>query len=141
MTGRPTPGAPETSERLAKQKQKDTKPELLVRRIVHELGHRFRVLNRDLPGSPDLANRKRGWAVFVHGCYWHGHVGCSRATVPKSNREWWVAKFEDNRRRDLRKADQLRALGFRVLVVWECELNDLNALRARIAGLLDYVQS
>jgi DNA mismatch endonuclease (patch repair protein) len=110
---------------------------LIVRRVVHSLGHRFRIHNRDLPGSPDLANRRRGWAIFVHGCYWHGHEGCPRATVPKTNSDWWIEKFADNRRRDIRKEALLREMGVRVIVVWECELADLDALRARVAQALD----
>jgi DNA mismatch endonuclease (patch repair protein) len=137
MARRPPPGSLETSRRLAKQKQSDTRPELIVRRVVHSLGHRFRIHNRDLPGSPDLANRRRGWAIFVHGCYWHGHEGCPRATVPKTNSDWWIEKFADNRRRDIRKEALLREMGVRVIVVWECELADLDALRARVAQALD----
>jgi DNA mismatch endonuclease, patch repair protein len=117
---------------MRRQRQRDTSPELLTRRLIHSLGHRFRIHNRDLPGSPDLANRARRWAVFVHGCYWHQHPGCPRATVPKRNREFWTQKFQDNRQRDLRKEQQLRDLGFSVLTVWECETEDLDALRGRL---------
>ena len=84
---------PETSARLARIPQKQTKPELIVRRELHRAGKRFRVKNRDLPGNPDIANRNRRWAIFVHGCFWHHHKGCYRATVPKRNREFWVSKF------------------------------------------------
>lgn len=76
-----------------------------------------------LPGTPDLVNRRRGWAVFVHGCYWHGHLGCKRATVPKRNAEFWTEKIAANRRRDEAKIAALRALGFEVFVVWECEID------------------
>lgn len=132
MSGRPKPSDPSVSKRLAKQKQKNTEPELVVRRLLHQLGHRFRLSNRDLPGSPDIANRSKKWAVFVHGCYWHAHEGCPRATVPKSNRQWWLEKFAANRERDRRKETQLRDLGFRVVVVWECELAYEAALVARL---------
>ena len=117
---------------MKRQRRRNTRPEILVRRLLHRLGHRFRIGNRDLPGSPDLANRTRRWALFVHGCYWHQHPGCPRATVPRRNREWWLGKFEDNRRRDRRKEEQLRDAGFRVLVVWECETRDLEGLGARL---------
>jgi DNA mismatch endonuclease (patch repair protein) len=111
-----------TSLRLSKIRQKDTAPELAVRVILSAIGVRYRVRNRDLPGSPDIANRTARWAVFVHGCYWHSHRGCSRATVPKRNREFWVAKFAANVKRDADAVAALRRRGFRVAVVWECEI-------------------
>src|SRR5690606_627587 len=95
---------PETSARLGRIRQRDTSAELAVRRIVHSLGHRYRVSNRDLPGSPGLANRSRRWAIFVHGCFWHRHSRCSRATLPKRDRRFWVAKFAANAARDRRSA-------------------------------------
>lgn len=122
-----------TSQRLGRIRQAETSAELAVRRTIHGLGLHFRTSNRDLPGSPDIANRSRRWAVFVHGCYWHSHEGCARATVPKRNRDFWVAKFAANRARDARVQDELRHLGFRVVVVWECELTDLPALSRRLA--------
>lgn len=111
-----------TSARLGRVRQHGTDPELAVRAMVSALGHRYRTHNRDLPGSPDLANRTRRWAVFVHGCYWHSHQGCRRATVPKNNRAFWEAKFAANRARDARALRALRRAGYRVAVVWECEL-------------------
>lgn len=128
---------PETSARLARIRQKNTSPELAVRRVLHELGLRFRVTNRDLPGSPDIANRRNRWAVFVHGCFWHRHAGCSRATTPKRNRSFWLAKFEANQRRDRRVARQLRALGYRVVTVWECQTPESDRMKARLARLLE----
>ncbi len=123
---------PPTSQRLASQKRRDTVPELAIRSVVHGLGYRYRVSNRDLPGSPDLANRRRRWVVFVHGCFWHAHPGCERATVPKRNRAWWMEKFEANRARDRGKERQLRALGYRVIVIWECEIEGGEELVSRI---------
>ena len=117
---------------MSRQRQKDTKPEILVRRLLHRLGHRFRVGNRDLPGSPDAANRSRRWAVFVHGCYWHAHEGCPRHTIPKRNREFWMEKFRANRERDQRVAGELEADGYTVLTVWECETQDLDAVEERL---------
>jgi len=114
------------------QRRADTAPERIVRQVLAALGHRFRLANRDLPGSPDVANRSRKWAVFVHGCFWHQHPGCPRATVPKRNRAWWLEKFRDNRRRDDRKVEALEALGFRVLTVWECQTADERALGHRL---------
>lgn len=125
-----------TSARLARIPRADTGPELAVRRIVSRLGHRYRTGNRDLPGSPDLANRRAGWAIFVHGCFWHAHSACSRATVPKRNREFWIEKLGKNRARDVRVAAELEARGFAVLTLWECELANESTLRRRLRSFL-----
>jgi DNA mismatch endonuclease (patch repair protein) len=90
---------------------------------------RYRRAPRDLPGTPDFANKKKRWAIFVNGCFWHHHASCRRATVPTRNRVFWKTKFADNKRRDKAKIAALKALGFSVLVVWECET--MNALRLR----------
>lgn len=123
---------PETSKRLGRIRQKDTDVELAVRKLLHAMGVRFRVGNRDLPGSPDIANRSARWAIFVHGCFWHSHPGCARATVPKRNRAFWEAKFAANRARDARVVRELRRLGFRTLVVWECDAKRVVALQRRL---------
>ena len=115
---------PETSSRLAKIPQRNTSIEKLVRRYLHRLGLRFRISNRDLPGSPDIANRTRRWAVFVHGCFWHHHGGCKRATIPKRNRAFWVRKFRANQERDQRAVQQLERSGFTCVVLWECEIKE-----------------
>lgn len=120
---------PETSARLARIRQARTKPEILVRRELHRSGIRYRVRNRDLPGNPDIANRKRRWAIFVHGCFWHHHEGCKRATIPKRNREFWLSKFSTNRQRDQRAASALVERGFHVITLWECEAENPNTLR------------
>lgn len=111
----------QTSARMKRIRRADTKPELLVRKWLAAHGFRFRVKNRDLPGSPDIVNRKKRWAVFVHGCFWHGHDGCSKATIPKKNTEFWTQKILSNKRRDTLKESQLRGVGFTVHVVWQCE--------------------
>jgi DNA mismatch endonuclease (patch repair protein) len=121
-----------TSARLGRVRQAGTAPELVVRRALNALGVRFRVRNRDLPGAPDIANRSRRWAIWVHGCFWHAHQGCPRATVPKRNRDFWLGKFEANRSRDLRVAGELNEMGFQTIVVWECETRDAHRLRARL---------
>lgn len=126
----------ETSRRMGRVRQQDTAGELRVRKVLSGLGTRYRVRNRDLPGSPDIANRSRWWAIFVHGCYWHHHKGCPRATVPKRNRDWWLAKFARNAERDARNVEALRDLRFEVLVVWECETQDLKELTARLGNWL-----
>ena len=126
-----------TSARLGRIRQKDTAAEQAVRRMLHRLGLRFRIRNRDLPGAPDVANRSGRWAIFVHGCFWHSHAGCKRATVPRRNREFWLAKFSANRARDARALRELRRLGYRAVVVWECEAEKrADRLVRRLARLL-----
>jgi len=123
---------PATSARLARIRQHGTKPELIVRTILKQLGIRYRTANRSLPGSPDLANRTRRWAIFVNGCFWHHHKGCRRATTPKRNRQFWTEKFHLNRIRDAKAVRALRHRGFQVLLLWECETLDQHVLAARI---------
>ena len=109
-----------TSLRMAGIRQKSTRPELVVGKLLRALGRRYRLITRDLPGSPDFAHRRARWALFVHGCFWHRH-GCSATTTPTRNREFWEAKFARNQARDARAIEELRAGGYRVIVVWECE--------------------
>lgn len=116
-------------------KTKDTGPERAVRSLLHRLGYRFRLHRRDLPGTPDIVLPGRRVAIFVHGCYWHGH-GCRIGRLPKSRLDYWQAKIEANRQRDDRKADSLAALGWRVLVVWQCELKDEAALAEKLGRFL-----
>ena len=113
---------------MSRVRQSGTAPELEVRRAAREIALRLTQSNRDLPGSPDLANRKRKIAIFVHGCYWHQHVGCRKATVPKTNRSFWLAKFERNQARDQAAIAALQAQGYSVLVVWECETASFGLL-------------
>lgn len=121
---RPLEVDPATSARLGRIRQSDTSAEKAVGQILRELGVRAGKSRRRLPGRPDFVNLSRGWCVYVHGCFWHAHQGCSRATVPKRNRAFWEAKFADNRRRDASVLRQVRDLGYRALVLWECELED-----------------
>ncbi len=115
---------------------KDTKPELVVRRMLHHEGFRYRLHRRDLPGAPDLVFPKRRVAMFVHGCFWHGHEACRYATVPKTRRDFWVAKVEANQARDARAEEALRKNGWRVVVVWECETRRPDELRHRLVAQL-----
>jgi DNA mismatch endonuclease, patch repair protein len=124
-----------TSRRLGRVRQKDTAAELLVRRAAYAEGFRFTVRNGDLPGRPDLANRSNRWAVFVHGCFWHRHAGCVRTTTPKRNREFWQEKFGANTRRDTRVVKSLRAMGYSVLTVWECEAEQARVLSGKLRSL------
>lgn len=106
---------------MAAIKGSDTKPERIVRSIAHRLGYRFRLHRRDLPGTPDLVFPGRRKVVFVHGCFWHQHPGCRFATRPATRPAFWAAKLDGNRERDIRVRDELERLGWRVLVIWECE--------------------
>lgn len=124
------------SQIMASVKRNGTAAELVVRRLVRGLGIRFTTDNRDLPGSPDLANRTKRLAIFVHGCYWHRHQGCRRTTTPARNRAFWQEKFDANVRRDRRVLRQLRLAGYRVLVVWECRTRDEATLEKRLSRRL-----
>jgi DNA mismatch endonuclease (patch repair protein) len=112
----------ETSKRMGRVRRHGTTPELVARAIVSSLGVRYTLKNRDLPGSPDLANRTGKFAIFVNGCFWHRHRGCSKATVPKRNRRFWEKKFECNVERDVAVVKTLRRLKFKVMIIWECQL-------------------
>lgn len=109
----------------------NTKPELVVRSLLHRMGYRFRLHRKDLPGTPDVVMPGRGTVVFVHGCFWHGHT-CKRTKMPKSRVDYWRKKIEDNRRRDVHKRRKLRALGWNVVVVWECELKRPGRLAEKL---------
>lgn len=113
---------------MARVRQAGTGPELLVRRACHARGLRYRVQNSDLPGSPDLANRSRRWAIFVHGCFWHRHAGCKKATLPRRNAAFWSAKLQRNVERDRAAVRDLHRLGFTVLTVWQCEAEQAERL-------------
>lgn len=113
---------------MAKIKGKDTGPELRVRRAAHSLGLRFRLHRADLPGKPDLVFPKFRLAVFVHGCFWHQHAGCRRASMPKSKTDYWEAKLRRNVERDALNASALESMGWRSVVIWECETQDTKNL-------------
>lgn len=116
-------------------RRRGTSAEVAVACMCRKVGLRYRLNVKSLPGSPDLANKKSGWAIFVNGCFWHQHRGCRRATRPKRNAEFWVEKFAANRRRDARKIRLLRALGIHVSIVWECEAECEEALEAKLQML------
>lgn len=117
-------------------KSTDTKPEMIVRRLLHAAGFRYRLHRRDLPGSPDLVFPSRRLTIFVHGCFWHGH-DCKRgARQPKSNADYWQKKVARNVARDAAAISELRAIGWRVHVEWECGLKDQSALQARLLAVL-----
>lgn len=118
-------------------KSRDTTPELLVRRLAHSLGFRFRLHRRDLPGNPDLTFPRIHRIIFVNGCFWHGHDCARGARIPKANRSYWTAKINRNRERDARTWKALHALGWKVLVVWECKTKDVDTLTRRIRKFLE----
>ena len=121
---------------MASVRSRDTKPELLVRSLLHRLGFRFRVNVTGLPGRPDIVLRRHQTTIFVHGCFWHRHKGCAKTTFPASNMKYWQDKFDSNIARDIRTAKHLRRLGWKVIVVWECELTNVGRLTRRLVRLL-----
>ena len=120
---------------------KNTTPEVRVRKAAHGLGLRFRLHRKDLPGTPDLVFPGRRVALFVHGCFWHRHSGCPKASNPGTRADYWAKKFRSNVERDIRVKSELEASGWRVVVIWECETKDANGLmrilREQVAGELN----
>jgi DNA mismatch endonuclease (patch repair protein) len=121
------------SQMMSRVKNANTQPELKVRKILHGLGFRFRLHGKKLPGRPDIVLPRWRTVVFVHGCFWHRHPGCSRASTPSCKVQFWRKKFDANVKRDEAARKQLDALGWRVLVVWQCELSQPRALSLRLA--------
>jgi len=120
------------SAHMARIKRSDTRPEKIVRSLLHRLGYRFRIQFKDVPGRPDVALVKRRVAIMVHGCFWHAH-GCPSSNIPKTRTDFWQAKFKANQERDVRLQAVAEAAGWRCLVVWECETKDEDALAARLS--------
>jgi DNA mismatch endonuclease (patch repair protein) len=121
---------------MSRIKSRDTTPERVVRSILHRLGFRFRLHGRALPGRPDVVLSKHGVVVLVHGCFWHRHSRCRFAYTPKSNLPFWLRKFEENVARDLRTVKALRAHGWRIVTVWECQTVDVDRLTRTLAKRL-----
>lgn len=120
------------SHNMRAVKQKNTKPEMVVRQMLHRLGYRFRVHQRNLPGTPDVVLARHKTVVFVHGCFWHGHEGCTRATLPTTRTDFWRLKQERNQLRDVRNHSELSELGYRIVVIWECELKNRLSVEQRL---------
>lgn len=118
-------------------KSKNTKPELAVRKLLTKMGYRYRLHRKDLPGKPDIAFIGRKKVIFVHGCFWHGHEGCPIAHTP--NIEFWKQKLSNNKQRDRHALDELRRLGWKVLIVWECDLKKPSALESRLRRFVGIV--
>lgn len=122
---------------MSQVKGRDTKPEIVVRSLLHRLGYRFRINRRDLPGKPDIVLPKYHTVIFVHGCFWHRHIGCKRATTPSSNTAYWKHKFDLNVSRDEANKALLEELGWNVIVIWECELKYLQELKSKMIDILE----
>ena len=118
-------------------KSRDTRPEMLTRRMIHAMGYRYRLHRKDLPGKPDMVFPSKRKAIFIHGCFWHGHDCARGARVPKSNRDYWETKIRRNRERDTQSEAALKRDGWRVLTVWECQMKDEEALRKRLRQFLE----
>ncbi len=126
----------ERSRLMSRVRGKDTGPELVVRRLAHRLGFRFRLHRRDLPGTPDLVFPRLRKAILVHGCFWHSHVGCRAGRAPSSNEDYWEPKLRRNVERDAANQEALRRLGWEVLVIWECETRKPAVLAERLGTFL-----
>lgn len=120
------------SEIMSRVRSKNTKPEMLLRSLLHRAGYRFRLHRRDLPGHPDIVLPRYKTAIFLHGCFWHQHPHCKRATIPTSNHDWWKAKLVRNVERDAEVQCRLIDLGWASVIVWECELRDTDAVMRRL---------
>lgn len=133
----PKPADPKRSALMGRVRQKGTAAERRVAALLKSFGASYRLNVGSLPGSPDFANRKRRWAVFVNGCFWHHHTGCARATVPKTNDAFWREKFAANRARDAKAVRTLRKSGFSVVVVWECEVDISSRVARKLSKVLE----
>jgi len=127
------------SKIMSKVGQKGTGPEMKLRKALHKLGFRYRVNVKGLPGTPDLVFPKYKSVIFVHGCFWHRHEGCKYATTPKDREEFWLVKFKANMERDRRNIEVLEKLGWRVLVVWECELKVVSSFKDKIYTVVEWL--
>jgi DNA mismatch endonuclease (patch repair protein) len=116
---------------------KDTTPELTVRRLLFQRGYRYRLHRSDLPGKPDVVFGARRKLIFIHGCFWHAH-SCKKAHQPRTNKDYWSPKLRRNRERDARHLNELQAAGWEVLTIWECELNDINAVGEKLCSFLGH---
>lgn len=121
---------------MSRIKGRDSKPEILVRSIVFRMGYRFRLHRRDLPGTPDIVLPRHGKVIFVHGCFWHGHNRCRKSKRPTTNETFWNKKLDNNVKRDKRYRRELRRIGWKVLVIWECETREPDRLLKRLGRFL-----
>ena len=124
------------SRMMARIGPRHTRPELVVRRLIHRLGFRFRLHRKDLPGCPDLVLPRHRVVIFVHGCFWHRHKGCSNCSTPRTRTGFWTAKFQQNVARDARAVRALRRAGWRVMTIWECETEHPTSVERRVLRTL-----
>ena len=117
---------------MSRIRGKDTKPEMAVRKMLHAAGFRFRLHVKDLPGKPDIVLPRWRAVIFVHGCFWHRHEGCKDTTTPKTRTEWWLEKFAKNVANDLKKRSALEEAGWKVIVIWECEIKTIIDLKTKL---------
>jgi DNA mismatch endonuclease (patch repair protein) len=120
---------------MSRIRGKDTLPELTVRSVIHRMGYRFRLHRKDLPGKPDIVFPRKKKAIFVHGCFWHGHY-CKEDKMPKTRMDFWNSKIKRNRERDKENCNDLKALGWDLMVVWECQTKNHNSLIKRLKAFL-----
>lgn len=130
----------ERSERMRRIRGKDTRPEMAIRKLLFAAGYRYRVQYRGLPGRPDIVFPGRKAAIFVHGCFWHQHPGCKVAHIPKSREDYWVSKFNKNIERDKRNTAAIEEKGWRILIIWECEAKQIDALATTLIDFLGPVK-
>jgi DNA mismatch endonuclease, patch repair protein len=127
------------SQVMSKVRSKDTKPEIVIRRLLHSLGYRFRLYRKELPGNPDIVLPKYKTVIFVNGCFWHQHEGCKKSKLPISNSLFWSVKLQKNVERDKKNIERLEDLGWQVLLIWECQLRDLSTIEEMIINKMKRV--
>ena len=125
------------SQIMSKIKGKDTKPEIVVRSLLHQMGYRFRLHRRDLPGNPDIVLPKHKKVIFVHGCFWHGHKDCPRAKRPSTNKKFWNEKLSKSIKRDTFNQKKLKKMGWLTLIIWQCEMKDSKNLQSKLESFLN----
>ncbi|HAD08299.1 MAG TPA: very short patch repair endonuclease [Porticoccaceae bacterium] len=127
----------ERSKRMSLIRGSDSAPEMKLRRLVHGMGYRYRLHVKELPGKPDMVFPSRHAVIFMHGCFWHRHKACKLARLPKSRLDFWQPKLEENRKRDLRNQERLKKMGWRMLVVWECQIVDTQRVSNIVKEFLE----
>ena len=125
------------SRNMSAIKSKNTKPEIKVRKVLHSMGYRFRLHSKDLPGSPDIVLPKYKTVIFVHGCFWHRHENCKYTSTPKTRQEFWENKFNSNKKRDQKIQKEIIDLGWKFIIIWECETHNIQPLEEKIKRLLN----
>ena len=124
------------SRNMSAIKSQNTKPEIKVRKVLHSMGYRFRLHSKDLPGSPDIVLPKYKTVIFVHGCFWHRHQNCKYASTPKTRQEFWENKFNSNKKRDQKIQKEIIDLGWKFIIIWECEARNIQPLEEKLKGYL-----